>query len=67
MTQLYAKVLDRSADTGGPNGWANAMAQGHRREWVAVGFAESQEGYRDAELGQVGQSGIVHASWLAIV
>jgi hypothetical protein len=34
------------------------------REWVLVGFAESQEAYHNAEVGYVGQTGTVHSPWL---
>ena len=67
VTQLYANVLDRAPDTAGLNGWVNALAQGHTREWVLVGFVESPEAYANAEMGYVGQTGTVHAPWLVVV
>jgi hypothetical protein len=67
VTQLYANVLDRTPDAAGLDGWVSALSQGHTREWVLVGFVESQEAYNNAELGFVGQTGTVHAPWLVVV
>ena len=39
--------------------YTGAPAQGQTREWVLVGFAESQEAYHNAEVGYVGQTGTV--------
>ena len=66
VTQLYANVLDRAPDTAGLDGWVNALAAGHTREWVLVGFVESPEAYSNAEMGYVGQTGTVHAPWLVV-
>jgi hypothetical protein len=66
VTQLYANVLDRAPDQAGLNGWVNALASGHTREWVLVGFAESPEAFQNAEVGFVGQSGS-HPGWLTIL
>ena len=66
VTQLYANVLDRAPDQAGLNGWVNALAAGHTREWVLVGFAESAEALQNAELGFTGQSG-AHPGWLTVL
>jgi Ca2+-binding RTX toxin-like protein len=66
VAQLYANILDRAPDDAGLNGWMNALANGHSREWVLVGFAESAEAVHNAEVGFVGQSGTVHPGWLVM-
>lgn len=67
VTQLYANVLDRAPDTPGLNTWLDALGAGHHtREWVLVGFAESDEALHNAEVGFVGQSG-AHPGWLSVV
>ena len=66
VAQLYANILDRGPDDAGLNGWMSALAEGHSREWVLVGFAESAEAVHNAEVGFVGQSGTVHPGWLVM-
>jgi hypothetical protein len=34
------------------------------REWVSLGFAESQEAHQNAEVGYVGRTGAVYSPWL---
>ena len=43
VSDLYTKLLHRTGDTGGVNGWVAALGNGMPRETVAFGFYQSPE------------------------
>lgn len=65
INQLYANILDRSADTAGFNSWMTALNAGQSREHVLIGLAELAEAISNATHGFTGQSG-THAAWLLL-
>lgn len=43
VNQLYRNVLNRDADEAGYANWVNVLESGQTREFVLVGFSESEE------------------------